>query len=179
MRERKRWHDDERAFERITTAERERLAKREPPQGSPWDGAAGLWEQLPMVTPSTRRRLLFHMLRLCRQYQLPPSALLVAEVGKELKISDRPLARVNVDHMRKAARYLVRHAGAGARAIGKAIGTAPTTVQQYFVDRLDFWAICAEEMQAHDLDRAVELHRDYVKKFGPTRLRKKCLCRHR
>ncbi len=152
--------DADRRFEAIALSELERLPV------SAWSSATALWAGLDDAHPSTRNRILTRAVELCNSRHEAMPDILAAALVSALGASERPRAR-DETNITTAARFFVRNPRASLRQAGKAIGVNFSTIHDYKY-RDEFWDACREEQLLFDMERAPEVHRQYIAKFGET-----------
>lgn len=152
--------DADRRFEAVALSELERLPV------SAWSSAIALWTGLDDTHPSTRNRILTRAVELCNTRREAMPDILAAALVSALGASERPRAR-DETNITTVARFFVRNPRASLRQAGKAIGVDFRTIHDYKY-RDEFWDACREEQLLFDMERAPEVHRQYIAKFGET-----------
>jgi hypothetical protein len=88
-----------------------------------WPDARPLWWNLPKAHPSTRRRIISHLFKVCSNRGEVAPLILAIWVGRELGTTKQPRSRIrNMDNLIKAAVYHARHDGASREKIAAGIG---------------------------------------------------------
>jgi hypothetical protein len=130
----------------------------------------GIWIGLRQCYPSTASRIICHALRLCSKRGDGPPAQLVCEIERQLEISAVPRARQrNPGLIAEVVQYLIRNPRSTHREIAKALGqpNKQSAIYRLF-DRAEFWAECAEQSLRYDTERAHQVLKQYVVRFGQT-----------
>ena len=152
-------------FEHIVTLDLERRAEEiefarqsdDPIRPALLDPGFAFWKGVPKAHPQTRRRLIVRCLRLSASANSAPPEKLIRLIERELETSTAPRARVRKpDEMREAARHLVQNPGASLSRIAESIdSTGKKTTIALYLERGDFWKLCAEEDAAPRLQQTV------------------------
>jgi hypothetical protein len=123
---------------------------------SAWESAPGFWRMLPKARRATRRRLLVYLLQLCTDRGDTPPRQLVDRIGRELKISKSPRARVHDPaKLQEAARFQARNPGESLAKIATAVGIpGKATTILGFRDNPKFKSYLSDEQFLLELPRA-------------------------
>ena len=169
--------DDNQWFESRMIAELERLPTRA------WENM-GIWRRILWVPwPSTQRRLLAHMIELAAKRGDPLSAKFVKRFAPHLisalAVPAQARGRIHdQEGFRKAAAYRAAKPQVSRRALSRAVGAKPTTVQQW-EESTEFKSLVRDAELRNSLDpltwdpQTWELHEELMREVEALEPKKK------
>ena len=89
-----------------------------------WPDARILWRHIDVAHPSTRRRILGHLLKVCANRGDAAPLILSIWIDKELRLAEQPRNRIHdaEKFLKKAAEYEARNPGSSREKIAAGIG---------------------------------------------------------